>query len=248
MSINNVQLLRALIREMVTEAPYRSSQRVTLGGVRFDGTPNIRATLMAGGIVGLINLYDWAADLCTVSADNNTFPIKLSKTAAAEVELSDPAGFPAKQDLYLATIRQAGDGDTTSETSDLANLEDFYAAFDGAAGAWPKGVNKEGLGPGGSGSAAAVLAKLKGILGIYTGCGTDMKLDAIPMETRDEYIKFLNDIGSMASSTFKTGLEAQMIRMTHAAQPNSAALKAKVDASITFSDTLWARTKRNLRQ
>jgi hypothetical protein len=73
-----------------------------------------------------------------------------------------------------------------------------------------------------------------------------MTLDAIPMETRDEYIKFLNDIGSMASSTFKTGLEEQMIRMTPAAQPNPGALKAAVAASIKFSDRQWADTKNNL--
>ena len=227
---------------MVTEAPYRSSQRVVLGGVQFDGTPNIRATLIAGGIVGLINLYDWAKDLCTVNADNNSFPIKLSKAAAAAVELSDLGDFPAKQALYLATITQDGVDSADENTSDLANLEAFYAAFDDAATAWPLRVPKEGLD-----DPAAVLAKLKGILGIYTGCGAEIKLDAIPMETRDEYIKFLNDIGDMASSTFKAGLEEQIIRMTPAAQPNARALNTKVNKSIKFSDNQWALIKQGLR-
>ena len=92
-----------------------------------------------------------------------------------------------------------------------------------------------------------VLTKLKGILGIYTGCGDQVKLEAIPMETRDEYIKFLNDIGDMASSTFKAGLEEQIIRMTPAAQPNPAPLKAKVVTSIKFSDNLWKGIKTNLK-
>jgi len=247
MSINNVQLLRALIREMVTEAPYRSSQRVTLGGVRFDGTPNIRATLIAGGIVGLINLYDWAAGLCTVSADNNTFPIKLSKAAAAAVELSASNAFNTNYSLYLKTISRASSS-VHATTSDLANLELFYGKFSGAATAWPMGVGTAiGLSDGVKNK--AVLEKLKGILGIYTGCGAAMKLDEIPMETRDEYIKFLNDIGDMASSTFKTGLEEQIIRMAAAAETAKVNdLNTKVTASITYSDGQWKKTKAALGQ
>lgn len=247
MSINNVQMLRALIREMVTEAPYRSSQRVTLGGVQFDGTPNIRATLIAGGIVGLINLYDWAKDLCAVTDENNNFPIKLSKPAAAAVESSALDAFSTNYDLYLKTISRAGSSvDTT--TSDLANLELFYGKFSGSAAAWPSAVSTaSGLTDGVKNT--DVLTKLKGILGIYTGCGDQVKLEAIPMETRDEYIKFLNDIGDMASSTFKAGLEEQIIRMaTAAATANVNDLNAKVTASITYSGKKWASIKTNLGQ
>lgn len=246
MSINNVRLLRTLIREMVTEAPYRSSQRVTLDGVRFSGTPNMRATLMAGGIVGLINLYDWAGGLCTVDPADNSFPIKLSKPAAAAVEASAAAAFAANYALYVVTITQAGRRDVDETTSDLANLEEFYAKLDRAEEIWPSGVPKEGLAPA---QDLAVLAKLKEILGIYTGCANNVVLSTIPMSTRDEYIKFLNDIGDMASSTFKAGLEEQIIRMTPsaAAALAPAPVKIEVTKSITFSDVQWQRVKTNLK-
>ena len=71
--------LRAVIREIISEAPYQSSQRVQLQQVRFKA-PSLKGLLIATGVAGLFGLYDWLAGRCVPT--EMTFPIKLSKSAA----------------------------------------------------------------------------------------------------------------------------------------------------------------------
>jgi hypothetical protein len=71
--------LRAVIREIISEAPYQSSQRVQLQQVRFKA-PSLKGLLIATGVAGLFGLYDWLAGRCEPS--EMSFQIKLSKSTA----------------------------------------------------------------------------------------------------------------------------------------------------------------------
>ena len=240
MSINNVRLLRSLIREMVTEAPYRSSQRVVLGGVQFDGTPDIRGTLMAGGAVGLIKLYGWASGVCDITADNNTFPIKLSKPAAAKI-VDSRADKLASADWagYMTAIQVAP---VPTAPSDTARLLSFYNELKAAAAEWPRGSgNYTQLNTSAAATAntqASVFEKLKTILKSYTGCDT-LKIAAMPMSTRSEYIDFLKNIGLNAKSTFETNLTAQRDAMTSQYPNDTTTINKEVNGIVRIAKTQW---------
>lgn len=242
MSIDNVRLLRTLIREMVTEAPYRSSQRVTLDGVRFSGTPNMRATLMAGGIVGLINLYDWAGGLCAVDPTDNSFPIKLSKPAAEKIAGSRAQTLPAAEwAAYQATIEVVPT--QPDPPSDTARLLTFYASLGPAAAEWPAdNPNYDALNTASDTlqTQASVLVALKQILAQYTGCAS-ITLDKMPMKTRSEYIDFLKNIGLNAQNTFETNLTAQRDAMTSQYPGSNRDIVGAVDGIITTARTQWTK-------
>ena len=242
MSINNVRLLRALIREMVTEAPYRSSQRVVLGGVQFDGTPDIKGMLIAGGVVGLIKLYDWADGLCVPDAENSDFPIKYSKAAAAKVA-GARAEFPsAEWQAYKTAIQVIPP--SAPAVSDTAKLMTFYGDLRDAATTWAAG--QDNYATLSAVVQTAVFESLKKILTSYTGCPT-VTLNEMPMKSRKEYIEFLKNIGGLAQNTFETNLTAQRDEMTSAFPAKSVVITTEVNGRVANAKSGWTRTLPDLK-
>ena len=255
MSINNVQLLRALIREMVTEAPYRSSQRVNLSPVRFDGTPSIRGMLMAGGIVGLIKLYDWAeAAFDCGTGRNENFPIiKLPKTL--EDALKSPTWAGTTEVSYAAQFNADA---VPPAGGDLARVLSFYSSIvdRGAIDAWPDTTNEYvGLADEVADSVANQICKT---LSIYSGCPhTALKTKLfgaagppVEFKTRKGYLKILADFADSAHSAWETELARQQPELvTHfAADPTAisainAAFTAAKRVEVTKYDAVKSATR-----
>jgi len=199
---------------MVTEGTYGSSTRVNLSPVRFDGTPSIRGMLMAGGIVGLIKLYDWAEDAfnCDVGRNENFPIIKLPKTLENALKTNAWAGATA-----TSYTTQFDSSAQPPAGGDLALVLSFYSSIvnQGAIDAWP-GSTDDYAGLAGTAPADVANAICK-TLSIYSGCPHAVlkaKLfgaDGPPVEfkTRKGYLKILADFADSAHSAWETELARQ---------------------------------------
>lgn len=164
MSAKDVGLLRSLIRELVNEAPYQSSQRVVLQPVRAPGL-NVGVLLQGVGIVVLIGTYKWLDNFTNCDGKLTNFPIKTLPDAY--VRTSTEAAWKQAQAEYtlaLGTTPTPGVS-IADEKSDLLRATAFYAAISAAVAAWPKGVSWEGLI-----NKPYYVEKFVTVISLYSGC------------------------------------------------------------------------------
>jgi len=129
-------LLRLLIREMVNEAPYQSSQRVVLQPVRAPGL-NVGVLLQGVGLVVLISTYKWLDNFTDCTDKLTNFPIKALPDAYTRA--TQKTEWEAAKAEYTLALGATPANPTVSEPSDLMRATAFYAAIKAAVAAWPKG-------------------------------------------------------------------------------------------------------------
>lgn len=247
--------LRAVIREIISEAPYQSSQRVQLQQVRFKA-PSLKGLLIATGVVGLIGLYDWMADAFICDQDNKRFPLvdtpKLFEEAKkARVWRGDIA---AKYATQFNPNTPDVDGKPAADIARAYTLYSSVAAFGGAVAAWPQSSKQyAGLSTEAKKAVAGALLKT---LSIYSNCPEDVlglklygtgyaaptqNLDKPPVElqTREGYIKLLRDIVDNAHSTWVEGITEQRDALSIRFGSESAAVLTAFDKALKAEDAKY---------
>lgn len=161
MSAKDIGLLRSLIREMVNEAPYQSSQRVVLQPVRAPGL-NVGVLLQGVGIVVLIGTYKWLDEFTKCDERMTNFPIK--KLPAAYSRASTQITWTDAVSEYTAELRTTP-SNGPDEPSDLMRATSFYAAINAAVAAWPRGVTWQAMT-----NKADYVKKFVTVISLYSGC------------------------------------------------------------------------------
>ena len=248
--------LRAVIREIISEAPYQSSQRVQLQQVRFKG-PSLKGLLIATGVVGLIGLYDWMADAFDCGQDNKRFP--LVDTPKLFEEAKKASGWSGDIKVRYATQFNPNTPDVDGKpAADIARAYTLYssvAAFGGAVEAWPQSP-KQYAGLTREDAKKRVADALLKTLSIYSNCPEDVlglklygsgyaatpqNLDKPPVElqTREGYIKLLRDVVDNAHSTWVEGITEQRDALSIRFGGESAAVLAAFDKALKAEDARY---------
>lgn len=202
MSAKDVGLLRSLIREMVNEAPYQSSQRVVLQPVRAPGL-NVGVLLQGVGIVVLIGTYKWLDEFTQCNERMTNFPIKTLPDAYTRA--TTQTAWEQAQDEYTLALRSTP-SNSPDEPSDLMRATAFYAAINAAVAAWPKGVPWAGLT-----NKSDYVKKFVTVISMYSGCpevfvtekvGADGKDMPPDMQTREGAFAFYTSARDDAHESF----------------------------------------------
>ena len=245
MRAKDVGLLRSLIREMVNEAPYQSSQRVVLQPVRAPGL-NVGVLLQGVGLVVLISTYKWLDDF--VKCDNRleTFPIfqtLISEQKAKTFDTWDPA-----QSGYNNTLDDTPSSGT-SEPSDLVRVMSLYLAIQDAVKMWPAGTEWAAFD---NRSKAAYVAAFIKVLSKYSGCPEALikvqvgeKGENMPpeMQTRDGAFKFFEDTRNDSHESFVRGLTQQSDSLKSKFDSQKADIKAFFDDKMRIEDGKYKAVK-----
>lgn len=235
---NDIGLLRSLIREMVNEAPYRSSPVVTLRPVQGTGI-SLGAAALATGIGAISSAYTWLSERCT--GQHSNFPIRLSGKAKDKL---DESGRRSGNNLvkqstlwnaYQDTIAEDGvssKADSSviinSTNSDRAANYELYGLAAAVLPAWsPPGSAWPDLG---QQQRLAVVNKMVPLMVLYTGCGADhiqgligntatdttgsnvndlSRLDKFPFASRNDLKQFLIDLLNDSNGSFRNGVIEQ---------------------------------------
>lgn len=215
--------LRAVIREIISEAPYQSSQRVQLQQVRFKA-PSLKGLLIATGVAGLIGLYDWMADAFNCGKDNKKFPLVDTPNLFDRAKRADTLAGDI-QDKYN---KQFDSNNTTDDgpAADITRAFSLYSSVvdaGGAVAAWPVST-KEYAGLTAQGAKKKVADALLQSLSIYSNCPEDaLKLKLygpdtatgdysnppVELQTREGYIKLLRDVVDNTHGTWVEGITEQ---------------------------------------
>ena len=163
MSAKDVGLLRSLIRELVNEAPYQSSQRVVLQPVRAPGL-NVGVLLQGVGIVVLIGTYKWLDEFTKCDERMTNFPIKT--LPAAYSRASTKTSWTDAVSEYTAELRTTP-SNSPDEPSDLMRATSFYAAINAAVAAWTRGVTWQAMT---NTNKADYVKKFVTVISLYSGC------------------------------------------------------------------------------
>lgn len=251
-------VLRAVIRGMLNEAPYRQSPVVRLGTVQSPGL-SVKQILTAGGFLALSKAYTWLSNIC--DGKHEKFPIIKSEPKAEELKRAKATGqnlssYEALFASYQDTIAARGTGKKTSGSpgnievndSDLAAAQALYDATLKAAAAWPSGSDIAGLS---DNDVNAVHGALMSVLLLYTGCNeavlqakfgqkgnvADIK-QKFPLKTRQVYIQFIGDVTDNTHSSFQDGIEKQRqdLRGTYAATGDQASIDKVCNASLAVDN------------
>jgi hypothetical protein len=220
-ALSEQAVLRAVIREIISEAPYQSSQRVQIQPVRFKA-PSVKGLLIATGVAGLVGLYDWMADAFNCGQDNKRFPLvdtpKLFDEAMkAQAWRGDIESQYRTQ--FNPNAAAAADGKPAADITRAFSLYSSVVDAGGAVQAWPTSASQyAGLTPEAKKVVAGALLKT---LSIYSNCpeaALQLKLygavdnyDKPPSElqTRAGYIKLLRDVVDNTHSTWVEGITEQ---------------------------------------
>jgi hypothetical protein len=187
--------------------------------------------LMAGGIVGLIKLYDWAEDAfnCEIARNENFPIIKLPKTLEDALKTKVWAG--ATEASYTTQFNANA---VPPAGGDLARVLSFYSSIvdRGAIAAWPVGTEDyAGLTGTAPGAVADAICKT---LSIYSGCpGAVLKTKLfgaggppVEFKTRKGYLKILADFADSAHSAWETELARQQPELETRFSADAAAISA----------------------
>lgn len=249
MNTKNINLLRSLVREIVTEAPYRSSGVVTLRSVQGTGI-SLGTAAVATGVAVLASTYSWLTNLCPMH--NTNFPIKLSKAAKEKLEsaakskkaLNLHANNGAWEE-YQATLLESGVNNATSQTSDFAANYDLYSRAKALPPQWPpsrRWIDLE------LSQRRDIHAKMVSLMELYTGCDASFlhgKLgkpdddsalqQTFPFKDRSSMITFLQDMVNDAHNSFKTGVGNQRdnLVLVFTSTKDSSLIKKVCDGKIS---------------
>jgi hypothetical protein len=221
-------VLRSVIRDILREAPYRGSSPVRLGAVQSPGM-SVKQIISAVGFTAMSSAYTWMTDFCSGKHDN--FPIIKSSAAAEALVRAKSVGDSLSKhnalfNNYKDTIASKGSsrvGNVVTSLliavsdSDLAASQALYDATSTTASVWQSGVKDiTGL-P--NENKTKVRDLLVRVLLLYTNCdesiiaqkiGTkDEFLTKFPFKTREQYLKFMQDVTSNTHSTFQDGVDKQ---------------------------------------
>jgi hypothetical protein len=256
-------VLRAVIREIISEAPYQSSQRVQLGQVRFKG-PSLKGLLIATGVVGLIGLYNWMEDAFNCGQDNKRFPLvdtpKLFDEAKRAPKWSD-AIQTAYKTQFNPNTPAATDGKPAADITRAFELYSSVVDAGGAMAAWPSS-SKEYAGLTASDAKKKVAEALIKTLSIYSNCPPELlgpklygagyasdNYDNPPVElqTRDGYIKLLRDVVDNTHDTWVEGITEQRDALSIRFGSESAAVKADFDRALKTEDTKYKQVVQKIK-
>jgi len=251
-------VLRAVIREIISEAPYQSSQRVQLGQVRFNG-PSLKGLLIATGVVGLIGLYNWMEDAFNCGQDNKRFPL------VDTPNLFDEAKRASKWSGAIQTAYKTQFNPNTPAATDGKPAADITRAFElyssvvdagGAMAAWPSSP-KEYAGLTSPGAKEKVANALVKTLSIYSKCpeeflklklygaehgANDYANPPVELQTRVGYIKLLRDVVDNTHSTWVEGITEQRNALSVRFGSETAVVLAAFDKALKTEDTKYRDT------
>jgi hypothetical protein len=255
-------VLRAVIREIISEAPYQSSQRVQLGQVRFKG-PSLKGLLIATGVVGLIGLYDWLEGRCEPT--EMTFPIKLSKAAAETLagirtptKENTAQAFNNYKDTLLKDDELRKDGTNPvadGSNSDMVKQQILFAKAKAATAAWPKGSTTFE-----QTTTSNVITAINDLYSTFAGPGCNQvfryeatasdedKIKGMPLQTRSDYISFINNVVDVAHSTFIEGMNDQKQKLipVDAVNVRNGEISKFIDGRLKAEKTLYDKVKPTL--
>ena len=223
--------LRAVIRGMLHEAPYRQSPVVRLGAVQSPGL-SVKQILVAGGFLALSKAYAWLSNMCDGKHEN--FPIIESAKAQDRLVAAkqQPTQTLVTHDGIFKDYKDRLASDQTSPVgpvllgqgvvkiearhSDYAQAQGLYNDTQTAGAAWPVTVTNYGnLSDPNKQKVHDLVVK---VLHRYTGCdsvsiqakiGTVAEADKFPFKARTEYIDFMKDVTSNTHQSFQDGVENQ---------------------------------------
>lgn len=262
---NDLGLLRSLIREMVSEAPYREAPSVQLQQIR---SPGLSINVLAGaiGFTALAAGYAWMSNICSQS--HTKFPIiqsddkkdVLKAQVRSSPTLVDPTN--AAWQEYKTSISSGTN--IPKEVSDLQaaiglyNL--VYTTMTGGTNtpSWPKGTESwTGLS---EDQRKKIRNELYDILILYTGtsCASNVNdrlgpadddaelKQKFPLLTRSVYLQFLKDLMTNTRDTFKTGVEDQRRELTsvYSTAPNPQTIKVVCEKSIKTNEERYTAALR----
>lgn len=256
---NDISLLRTLIREMVSEAPYRASSVVTLRPVQGTGI-SLGAAALATGAGALSAAYTWLSERCT--GQHSNFPIRYS--SKSKDKLITQAGRSGirlidQQELwksYQDTIGESGTNSNVnssmtlfSDKSDRAANYELYGLATKPLPLWtPAPSSWSDLGPI---QRLDVVSAMVPLMMLYTGCdtahiqgligntasdaqGNADRLDKFPFASRNDLKQFLIDLVNDANGSFKGAVKDQrdQLVLTFTAPNDQALIKKVCDAAI----------------
>jgi hypothetical protein len=251
-------VLRAVIREIISEAPYQSSQRVQLGQVRFKG-PSLKGLLIATGVVGLIGLYNWMEDAfnCGPGA-NKRFPLVDTPNLFDEAKRA-PKWSGAIQTAYKTQFNPntpaATDGKPAADITRAFELYSSVVDAGAAVAAWPSST-KEYAGLTADGAKKKVADALVKTLSIYSNCpeeilrvklygpeheANDYAKPPVELQTRDGYIKLLRDVVDNTHDTWVEGITEQRDALSIRFGSESTAVKADFDSALKKEDAQYKK-------
>ena len=240
--------LRAVIREIISEAPYQSSQRVQLQQVRFKA-PSLKGLLIATGVAGLIGLYDWMADAFNCSQDNKRFPLVDTPNLFDEAKRAGSWRGAVQADYNAQFDPNTPDVDG-KPAADIARAYALYSSVvdaGGAVDAWPISP-KQYTGLTAEGAKKRVAGALLNTLSIYSNCpkpalqlklyGAEDNYDKPPAElqTREGYIKLLRDIVDNTHGTWVEGITEQRDALSIQFSGESVEVRAAFDKALRAED------------
>lgn len=262
-ALSEQAVLRAVIREIISEAPYQSSQRVQIQPVRFKA-PSVKGLLIATGVAGLVGLYDWMATAFVCEQDNKRFPlVDTPKLFEEAKKAGDWSGNIATQ--YTAQFNLNTPDAANKPAADIARAFSLYASVveaGGAVQAWPANpAQYAGLSPDAKKAVAGALLKT---LSIYSNCPVDVlglklygtgytadpqNLDKPPVElqTRAGYIKLLRDVVDNTHSTWVEGITEQRDALSIRFGGESAAVLDAFNKALKTEDAQYKRIVAQIR-
>jgi len=247
-------VLRAVIREIISEAPYQSSQRVQLGQVRFKG-PSLKGLLIATGVVGLIGLYDWMEDAFNCGQDNKRFPLVDTPKLFDEAKRAGTWS-GATQDAYKTQFDLNTPDADGKPAADITRAFELYSSVvdaGGAVAAWPSST-KEYAGLTADGAKKKVADALVKTLSIYSNCPedilrvklygadyatTDYAKPPVELQTRDGYIKLLRDVVDNTHDTWVEGITEQRDAFSIRFGSESKTVKDDFDRALKTEDAQY---------
>ncbi len=256
-------VLRAVIREIISEAPYQSSQRVQLGQVRFKG-PSLKGLLIATGVVGLIGLYDWMEDAFNCGQDNKRFPLVDTPRLFDGAKRAGAWSGAIQTDYktqFNPNTPAATDGKPAADITRAFELYSSVVDAGGAMAAWPSS-SKEYAGLTSPGAKEKVANALVKTLSIYSKCpeeflklqlygtehGTnDYANPPVELQTRDGYIKLLRDVVDNTHDTWVEGITEQRDALSIKFDKEGTAVKADFDKALKTEDTKYKQVVQKIK-
>ena len=253
-ALSEQAVLRAVIREIISEAPYQSSQRVQIQPVRFKA-PSVKGLLIATGAAGLVGLYDWMADAFNCGQDNKRFPLvdtpklfdEAMKAQAWNGAIANQYGTQFNPNAPSAT-----DGKPAADITRAFSLYSSVVDAGGAVQAWPTSLTEyAGLS---TESKKAVAGALLKTLSIYSNCpeaalqlklyGTVDNYEKPPVElqTRAGYIKLLRDVVDNTHSTWVEGITEQRNALSVRFSSETAVVLAAFDNALKTEEKKYRDT------
>lgn len=238
-------VLRAHIRRLLSESQGATTRTTETSPTSPSYRPFsfLPGVLIAAGTAGLAMIHDWVNSLCTPLTEKTNFPIDLSRKYADKlVRELGPQGTgriaQATKNSYFDSIKPESNRGTEAK-SDLVQHEYLLKELKDAKEAWATVASWTQLGVP---EQNTVIQKLNVAYKRFSGCDEAFKNDdTFPLTTRENYIKFLNDIAFVSHTGYVNGLtqqKADLLKVQGASSQIAASLTAETEVYRSFTTAM----------